>query len=76
MSILWRKIAKEGRKRTKRPVDILTKPGEKDMLNREHYRRERACAMKRVIVIGAGPAGLTAAYELLDGSGEYEVIVL
>lgn len=46
------------------------------MLNREHYRRERACAMKRVIVIGAGPAGLTAAYELLDGSGEYEVIVL
>lgn len=33
--------------------------------------------MKRVIVIGAGPAGLTAAYELLkDGSGEYEVTVL
>ena len=33
--------------------------------------------MKKVIVIGAGPAGLTAAYELLkDRSGEYEVTVL
>ena len=32
--------------------------------------------MKKVIVIGAGPAGLTAAYELLDGSGEYDVTVL
>ena len=32
--------------------------------------------MKRVIVIGAGPAGLTAAYELLDRSSEYEVVVL
>ena len=31
---------------------------------------------KVVIVIGAGPAGLTAAYELLDKSKEYEVIVL
>lgn len=29
-----------------------------------------------VIVIGAGPAGLTAAYELLDKSNNYEVIVL
>lgn len=32
--------------------------------------------MKKVIVIGAGPAGLTAAYELLDKSEDYEVIVL
>jgi len=32
--------------------------------------------LKRVIIIGAGPAGLTAAYELLDKSGEYEVTVL
>ena len=29
-----------------------------------------------VIVIGAGPAGLTAAYELLDKSKDYRVIVL
>ena len=32
--------------------------------------------MKKVIVIGAGPAGLTAAYELLDKSKNYEVTVL
>ena len=32
--------------------------------------------MKKVIVIGAGPAGLTAAYELLSKSSEYEVTVL
>ena len=31
--------------------------------------------MKKVIVIGAGPAGLTAAYELLKKSNEYEVTV-
>lgn len=31
---------------------------------------------KKVIIIGAGPAGLTAAYELLDKSDQYEVIVL
>ena len=31
--------------------------------------------MKKVLIIGAGPAGLTAAYELLDRSTEYEVIV-
>lgn len=32
--------------------------------------------MEKVIIIGAGPAGLTAAYELLKKSKEYEVIVL
>ena len=32
--------------------------------------------MKKVYVIGAGPAGLTAAYELLRQSSDYEVIVL
>ena len=32
--------------------------------------------MKKVLVIGAGPAGLTAAYELLKQSDEYEVVVL
>lgn len=32
--------------------------------------------MQKVIIIGAGPAGLTAAYELLDRSSEYEVVVL
>lgn len=33
--------------------------------------------MKKVIVIGAGPAGLTAAYELLkEQDGAYEVVVL
>ena len=32
--------------------------------------------MKKVYVIGAGPAGLTAAYELLKQSRDYEVIVL
>lgn len=31
---------------------------------------------KTAIIIGAGPAGLTAAYELLDRSKDYEVIVL
>lgn len=32
--------------------------------------------MKRAIIIGAGPAGLTAAYELLKQSDDYEVVVL
>lgn len=32
--------------------------------------------MKKVIIIGAGPAGLSAAYKLLKESKEYEVIIL
>ncbi|MCC8168972.1 MAG: FAD-dependent oxidoreductase, partial [Oscillospiraceae bacterium] len=32
--------------------------------------------MKKIIVIGAGPAGLTAAYELLSKSDDYEVTIL
>ena len=32
--------------------------------------------MKKAVIIGAGPAGVTAAYELLRQSGEYEVLVL
>ena len=32
--------------------------------------------MKRILIIGAGPAGLTAAYELLDQSKDIEVTVL
>ena len=32
--------------------------------------------MKKVVVIGAGPAGLSAAYKLLKESNEYEVIIL
>lgn len=31
--------------------------------------------MKKVLIIGAGPAGLTAAYELLNRSDQYEVVV-
>ncbi len=32
--------------------------------------------MKTAIIIGGGPAGLTAAYELLDRSADYKVILL
>lgn len=33
--------------------------------------------MKKVVIIGAGPAGLTAGYELLkEKSNEYEVVIL
>ena len=32
--------------------------------------------MKKVVIIGAGPAGLTAAYELLKEKENYEVIIL
>jgi len=32
--------------------------------------------MKQVVIIGAGPAGITAAYELLSKSEEYRVIIL
>ncbi|MBD5545121.1 MAG: NAD(P)/FAD-dependent oxidoreductase [Lachnospiraceae bacterium] len=32
--------------------------------------------MKKIIIIGAGPAGITAGYELLKQSKEYEVVIL
>lgn len=32
--------------------------------------------MEKVIIIGAGPAGLTAAYELLSASKKYNVVIL
>lgn len=32
--------------------------------------------MKKILIIGAGPAGLTAAYEILSKSKDYEVTVL
>lgn len=32
--------------------------------------------MKKVIIIGAGPAGITAGYELMTKSDEYEVVML
>ena len=32
--------------------------------------------MKKIVIIGAGPAGLTAAYELLKDGGDYQVTIL
>lgn len=32
--------------------------------------------MKNVVIIGAGPAGITAAYDLLEKSSDYNVIIL
>lgn len=32
--------------------------------------------MKRIIIIGGGPAGLTAAYELSKHTDKYNVVVL
>lgn len=32
--------------------------------------------MKKIVIIGAGPAGITAAYELLREQGEYEIVIL
>lgn len=31
---------------------------------------------KKIVIIGAGPAGITAAYEILKGSSDYEVMIL
>ena len=38
-------------------------------------QNDRGISMKKALIIGAGPAGLTAAYELLSKSKDYEVIV-
>ena len=32
--------------------------------------------MKKVIIIGAGPAGLTAGYDLLSKSSDYDVTII
>jgi len=32
--------------------------------------------VKKIVIIGAGPAGITAAYELLREPGQYEVVIL
>ena len=32
--------------------------------------------MKKIVIIGAGPAGITAAYELLKDSDQYEIVIL
>lgn len=32
--------------------------------------------MKKIVIIGAGPAGITAGYELLKSTKEYEVVIL
>ena len=32
--------------------------------------------MKNVVIVGAGPAGITAAYELLKKSKDYNVMIL
>ena len=32
--------------------------------------------MKKIVIIGAGPAGLTLGYEILSKSKEYQVIIL
>ena len=32
--------------------------------------------MKKIVIIGAGPAGLTAAYELLSGGEKVDVTLL
>ena len=33
-------------------------------------------AKKKVVIIGAGPAGLTAAYELCKDNDDYEIIII
>ena len=37
---------------------------------------KKELCMKKAVIIGAGPAGVTAAYELLKKSDEYEVLIL
>ena len=45
--------------------------------NQGHYQRCRIEGKEKVIIIGAGPAGITAGYELLkQAHDKYEVIIL
>ena len=45
------------------------------MQNMISYRKGGYKSMKKALVIGAGPAGLTAAYELLTKSKDIEVTI-
>ena len=42
----------------------------------DHFRGQRSSILKQVLIIGAGPAGLTAGYELLKQSKDYAVTIL
>ncbi len=39
-------------------------------------KRKRNLLMKKIIIVGAGPAGLTAGYELVQRTKDYEVIIM
>ncbi len=44
--------------------------------NKGIYKQKNESAKKDIVIIGAGPAGLTAAYEILKNSNDYNVIIL
>ena len=57
--------------------DLAEKYGLKNILLdwSEAWEKERV-SVKRIVVIGAGPAGITAAYELLKDQDQYEIVIL